>query len=322
MVFFCSPLCQFSFLHAQAAPPSNLPAAESAYDIRSFQNELRRLAGALQSKPLSKTAASDLSRSLPSSWTVRAQGQSYRISTQPLRELLRSSSTEQAQEWITHLETEVAGSQVPATTNSAARPELDRILARKEFLGSRAPGPWDEIRKRLNAWLEKVLQWIFGGIMRHPLGGQILFWLLIVGCVGVVAMLIFRFLASRDDLNTFQPEQAAEVTRSWQEWIRLAREASHRGDFREAVHAAYWAGIARLEDLGAVPKDRTKTPREYLWFVSHSDFGVPDSKSSPREPLKFLTSRMEQIWYANRGAKADDFRESLVQLEALGCRLE
>jgi uncharacterized small protein (DUF1192 family) len=322
LVFLCLPICRPFLLCAQVTPSANAPAADDAYDVAAFQSELRRLSGALQSKPASKAAAADLSGSLPSSWSVRSTGQTYRISTEPLREMLRTSSTKEAQEWIAQLQSEVAGSQIPAADSSAARPELDRILARKEFRGARAPGPWDELRKRITAWIEKVFLWIFGGILRHPLGGQILFWLLVLGGVGLIALWIFRFLVSRDNLNTFQPDPASEVTRSWQEWIRLAREAASRGDFREAVHSAYWAGIARLEDLGAVPKDRTKTPREYLRYVSQSDMVAADPQHSPREPLKALTSRMETIWYANRGARQEDFRESLVQLEALGCRWE
>jgi hypothetical protein len=322
LVFLCLPSCLPSFLCAQVAPAANAPAAENAYDVASFQNELRRLSGVLQSKPASKTAAAELSGSLPSSWSVRATGQTYRISTEPLRDMLRTSSTQDAQEWITQLQSAVAGSQIPAATTPAARTELERILARKEFRGARAPGPWDEIRKRISTWLEKVFLWIFGRILRHPLGGQILFWLLVLAGVAVIALCVFRFLVSRDKLNTFRPEPASEMTRSWQEWIRMAREAASRGDFREAVHSAYWAGIARLEDLGAVPKDRTKTPREYLRYVSQSGLADAHPQRSPREPLKVLTSRMERIWYANRGAKKEDFHESLVQLEALGCRWE
>jgi uncharacterized small protein (DUF1192 family) len=322
LVFLCLPICLPSLLCAQVAPSANEPKTENTYDVASFQTELRRLYGALQSKSSSKAAAADLSGSLPSSWSVRATGQTYRISTEPLREMLRTSSTQEAKEWIAQLQSEVAGSQVPAAASPAARTELDHILGRKEFRGARAPGPWDELRKRISAWLEKLFLWIFGGILRHPLGGQILFWLLVLGGAALIALWVFRFLVSRDNLNTFQPEPASEVTRNWQEWIRLAREAAGRGDFREAVHSAYWAGIARLEDLGAVPKDRTKTPREYLRYVSQSDLAAADPQRSPREPLKVLTSRMESIWYANRGARQEDFRESLVQLEALGCRLE
>ncbi len=321
VVFLGNPICQFSLLHAQAAPSTTAPAG-NAYDIASFRYELRRLAGALQSKPASKAATADLRASLPPSWTVRTPEQTYRIPTEPLRNLLLVSSSQQAQEWIEQLDSEMAGSQVTTAFNSEARPELDRILARKEFRGARPPGPMDELRKRITEWLGKLFLWIFGGILRHPLGGQILFWLLVVGGVTAVTLWVVRFLVSRDRLNALQPSPAIEATLSWQEWVRLAREAANRGDFREAVHAAYWAGIARLEDLSAVPKDRTKTPREYLKFVSEPDFVVPNSQRSLQEPLKALTARLERIWYANRGAKLEDFHQSLLQLEALGCRLE
>jgi hypothetical protein len=41
-----------------------------------------------------------------------------------------------------------------------------------------------------------------------------------------------------------------------------------------------------------------------------------------REPLTALTRKLEVIWYANRGARPEDYSESLRQLEALGCSLE
>jgi len=33
-------------------------------------------------------------------------------------------------------------------------------------------------------------------------------------------------------------------------------------------------------------------------------------------------ARLERVWYANRGAQADDFEDTLRQLKALGCQLE
>jgi hypothetical protein len=163
---------------------------------------------------------------------------------------------------------------------------------------------------------------LFGGIGRHPIGGAILFWFIMVAGVGAIALWMFRFFASRDRLDSLPPSQSVHASRTWQEWIRASREAAHRGDFREAVHSAYWAGIVRLEDTGAVPRDRTKTPREYLRLVTDPLAGELPSDPSPREPLAALTSRFERTWYANRGAGPEDFRESLRQLEALGCQLE
>src|SRR5262249_46842848 len=145
------------------------------------------------------------------------------------------------------------------------------------------------------------------------------FWLFLVGVVGCMALWLFRFLAGRDGLSTLSASASPTSSMSWQEWIRAARVAASRGDFREAVHCAYWAGVIRLEDLGILPQDRTKTPREYLRLLSEPALDELAPRLAYREPLAVLTLRFERIWYANRSAGAEDFQESLRQLEALGC---
>src|SRR5207302_5983647 len=217
---------------------------------------------------------------------------------------------------------EVEYSAKPATSSPPARGELERILKRPEFEAVRPPSPSELLRQRVEAWIEQMLLRLLGGIGQHPLGGQILFWFLVIAAVGVVAMWVFRFFASRDRVNALPPSVDVTAVRTWQEWIRAAREAAKQGNFREAVHSAYWAGIARLEDDGVVPKDRTKTPREYLRLVVESAPGELGPAPAPREPLAALTSGLERAWYANRGARAEDFHESLRHLEALGCSLE
>jgi Domain of unknown function (DUF4129) len=142
-----------------------------------------------------------------------------------------------------------------------------------------------------------------------------------LGIVAIGALLI-RYLAGKDHMQSLPPSATTFSSRTWQEWIRLAREAASRGDFREAVHSAYWAGVARLEDTGVVPKDRTKTPREYLRIVTDKTAGEMALHSIHRESLSTLTNRLERIWYGNRSASPEDFQDSLRQLEALGCPLE
>lgn len=291
------------------------------YDRASFTAELRRIADLLRRKP-SKDEMAALRDSLPKRWTVSTPEGSFSVSSEPLRNQLTSLSSEKAQAWVNHLaqEVEFAAQAAPGTLN--AREQLDRILARSEFGAVRPPSAWDLLRQRLSAWIERMLLRLLGGASRHPLGGQILFWLLIVAAVGVVAMWVFRFFASRDRVNVVAPSADVIAVRTWQEWVHEAREAASRGDFRGAVHSAYWAGISRLEDLDIVPKDRTKTPREYLQLVAEPADGQLAPAPFPREPLTALTRGLERTWYANRGADLEDFRESLRHLEALGCPLE
>jgi hypothetical protein len=116
-------------------------------------------------------------------------------------------------------------------------------------------------------------------------------------------------------------QAAAVPALSWQEWIFGAREAAGRGDYRIAVHCAYWAGIARLQDLGALSPDRAKTPREYLIALTKSKLVLPETLATRQQALTLLTSRLEKIWYGYQTATEADFRDSLTQLETLGCHL-
>src|SRR5690348_716097 len=301
-------------------PPKGGPVSP-LYDRASFTAELRRIEGILKKKP-SKNEMAALRDSLPMRWTVSTPEGSFSILSEPLRNQLTSLSSERAQAWVNHLEQEVEFSPQLASRSSNAREELDHIMAGSEFGAVKPPSAWDLFRQRLAAWIERMLLKLLGGASKHPIGGQILFWLLIVAAVGVVAMWVFRFFASRDRVNALAPSGAVIAVRTWQEWIREAREAASRGDFREAIHSAYWAGIARLEDLGVVPKDRTKTPREYLELVVEPAGGQLVPAPVHCEPLTALTSGLERAWYANRGASLEDFRESLRHLEAMGCPLE
>ncbi|HEY6945528.1 MAG TPA: DUF4129 domain-containing protein [Candidatus Acidoferrum sp.] len=295
--------------------------ASSSYDRASFAAELRRITGILKRKPSTNEMAV-LRDSLPKRWTVSTPEGSYSISTQTLRNQLTSLSSEKAQAWVNQLAEEVESSGEPVRSSPQARDELLHILERPEFGAVRPPSAWDLFRQQLAVWIERMLLRLFSGIARYPLGGQLLFWLLIVAAVGIVAMLVFRFFASRDRVSALPPSTNLIAVRTWQEWIRAAREAAKQGNFREAVHSAYWAGIARLEDQGVVPNDRTKTPREYLRMVAEPDSGQLAPSPFHREPLTALTKGLERVWYANRGAGPEDFHESLRHLEALGCPLE
>ena len=310
-----------TFGQGQLATPQTGGGLSPVYDRSSFTAELRRIAGILNKKP-SKNEMLALRDAIPRRWKVSTPEGSFSISSEPLRNQLTSLSSEKAQAWVNHLEQEVEFSAQPVSGSPNAREELVHILARSEFAAVKPPSAWDLFRQRLAAWVENILLKLLGGASKHPLGGQILFWFLIVAAVGIAAMWVFRFFASRDRVNVLAPSADVIAVRTWQEWIREAREAASRGDFREAVHSAYWAGIARLEDLGVVPKDRTKTPREYLQLVVEPTEGKLATAPVHREPLAALTKELEKIWYANRGAGLEDFRESLRNLEALGCPLE
>jgi Domain of unknown function (DUF4129) len=310
-----------AFAGMQAPAVAAEEARNTSYNAASFAMELHRIAAILLKRP-GQSEITALRDSLPSHWTISTEEGKYSISSEPLRDQLAPSSLDKAAAWTIHLEEEVESSTKLSAGSPHARADLGRILARPEFGAVRPPSPWELFRQRLMAWLGRLVEAIFGGIARHPLGGEILFWVLVVVGVGITAAWVFRFFASRDRRQNLPTTDSVVAVRTWQEWIRSAREAANAGNYREAVHCAYWAGIVRLEDAGVVPKDRTKTPREYLRLVSEPAPGQLATLPKHREQLTALTGKLELVWYANRGAKAEDFNESLRQLEALGCLLE
>jgi hypothetical protein len=299
-------------------------SASGTYDVDGFIAEQQRLSKILSKKP-SGEEMGRLRDALPAYWMVRTQDGSYTISSEYLKGQLLSEKSDDAKWWVDHVIGEARGYseallRAKKTTGDAHR-ELDKILGGSEFAAVHPPSAWDLFRQRLSAWMLRMLGKLFGGMARYPMGGEILFWLIVVAGVGFIALRVFRFLASRERMEAMPGSEIVNASRMWQEWIRMAREAAARNDFRDAVHAAYWAGIARLEDAGVVPKDRTKTPREYLRLVT----SAPGELAAPpmyREPLTELTKRLERIWYANRGAGPEDYQQALRQLEAMGCQLE
>lgn len=307
----------------ESKPPSIIQAPTNpAYDVASLTAELARISAVLDKNPSGNDLAA-LRDSLPAEWNVTTPEREYAISTGFLRAQLNADSTSNARAWVGHLKEQLDGYSTARPSGSAdGRAELDGILKSPEFSAVHPPSRWDIFRQRVAAWIERMLLRLFGGMAQYPIGGQVLFWAIVVLCVGFLALWVFRFTVSRDRIDGLPPGHVVAPTRTWQEWIRVARLAASRNDFREAIHAAYWAGIARLQDTGMLPKDRTKTPREYLRLISQPARGESMPPAAYRQPLAVLTSRLERTWYANRAASGEDFRDTLEQVEALGCQLE
>ncbi len=310
--------------------PVTVPNAPS-YDAPSFAAELRALTSEINEAHDSPAKLDSVKQHLAPKWVVTTPEGHYEISSEPLRSLLSTAEKEaatrhqparEAQTWVADLLKQVQGYERQTAAHSPdARLKLDEILRRREFKTVHPPTAWELFRERMNEWLLRFFQRLFDSIARHPLGAKVLFWMILLGAVAWLATMLFRFWSRLERFEEMQTIGTVASRRSWQEWIRAARAAAERGDFREAVHSTYWAGIAYLQESGAVSPDRTRTPREYLGLLSTSDGGATPIEPKQRESLAALTSRLERIWYGLRPASADDFRDCLQRVEELGCRL-
>jgi len=313
---------------AESTPQS--PAAP-AYDSESFIKELGRLKAALVTAGNSTEALRSYRESLPKAWAVETGGRRYDVPTDLLRSRLaraerlpdlRGQQVNLARDYLDALAAETASlSGEPATATDSARAKLDAILSRPEYARSKQQSWWDRMRERINEVLFNALMRILRRVGGQASLGFILLWIGVSAAAIFIAYFLFRvwFRAARAEEMALQA--AAVPVKSWQEWVFAAREAAGRGDYRMAIHCAYWAGIARLQDLGALAPDRAKTPREYLRALEKSKLLVTQTAGTRRQALEVLTSHLEKIWYGYRIATEADFRDSLAQLETLGCHL-
>jgi hypothetical protein len=316
---------------AGTQPASSAPQS-GAYDAASFAGEQRRLGSAIEKNSGDAKGIEAIQKALPPSWKIDTSEAHYEFSSEPLRELLacikcdaaaRKSRFARAKSWTDAIALQLDGYAAQGGFSTPdTRATLEQILKRREFGAVRPPSRWDLLRERINAWLLRMFSRLFENIGRHPLGAKLLFWLILFAVVGWLAMMLVRFWLGRARVDELRSVGEVAFARSWQEWIRAAREAAARGDFREAVHSVYWAEIAHLEDDGIISRDRTRTPREHLQLVAEAVAAAAPQISRQRDSLAALTALFERVWYGRSHADARDFDASMKQAEGLGCDLQ
>jgi len=327
-------LCLPTIAPADGPPATNSPAqspSSALYDSQSFIKQLGQLKAGLETARQSTETLRVYRESLPPSWTVNAGNRQFNVPTDLLVSQLvkaerqpeiRAIKVKQALDYLDALASETA-SISPAATNStdSARAKLNAILSRPEYAHAMQESWWDKIRSRMNEVLADALMRIFSSVGSQKSLGYILLWIVVCAAAVFIAYTVFRRWIRAAKGAEMALQSTAVPLRSWQEWVFAAREAAARADYRMAVHCAYWAGIARLQELGALSPDRAKTPREYLAALAKSKIILPETLATRQSALRTLTSRLEKIWYGYQLATEADFRDSLTQLETLGCRL-
>jgi hypothetical protein len=315
----------------QDIPTNDVTPAAMPMDAASFAKELRGLQSTIENNQATHEQIAQVRTSLPTHWDVKTPDGDYKISAKPLASLLMQAENDpaQGQKLIADanlwLDEEARQAESYATDQSVndsdARTALAQILARREFKDLRKTSAQDLLRERIDELLIRIVDWFIEHIGRHQTSAKIFFELLLLAVVVWLGAVLVRFWMRRARIDELQAPQSVPIARSWQEWIRAAREAADRGDFREAVHSAYWAGIAYLEAIEVIDPDRTRTPREYVRLLSKPRPDAATSLEKPRVALAVLTTRLEQVWYGHRPASREDFVESMQQIEGLGCQL-
>jgi hypothetical protein len=260
---------------------------------------------------------SSLRDGLPPSWRVETDGKAFVIPTDWLRREIGSWQRHQQdktqQKILAYLQTlrsEAAAYSGPTTSDVGHRALLNSILARREFHNVHGPTWLDLLKQRISRWLFKL----FGRAIRSSSISDISDFL-VYGLIGIAVLItawwLYRSLKESAHLETIMPQALPVSAKEWPVWLSEARTAASRGEWRNAIHLAYWAGISFLEANGSWRPDAARTPREYLRLLP------PASEHQPA--LRSLTHKLERVWYGMQSADANSFQETLAELEKLGC---
>ena len=298
-----------------ARADTSISLSEYGQQLRDFSNRVDSLA--THPEDIARTSAS-----IPESLVVNTGNAEVTVSLRDLKDDLAALNRANAEKRLailrqitSYLQTlsEEAERYDQSSDLNAAHKKLSDILARPEFHRVRGPSVRDILVAKVINWLRRVLaKMVFGGSTKTN-WFSILIYSLIIAAMALLAIWTVRRLRRREDepagreIVPFAPS-----ARGWRAWLSEARLMAQQEDWRNAVHLAYWAGISFLESGGAWKPNRARTPREYLRLMGTRRPEYPS--------LAALTRKFEIIWYGNRAASAQDFQETMGQLERLGCR--
>jgi len=314
-IFACFPL------QLGAQTPAAAPSA-SALSLEEYISELDRASQVVQDSSKDTAALRDFRASLPDSWAVEANGNRFTVDTAWLRDALdsleknppaRATVESDAERQLAEMRAAARemGARNEAENNGAARARLDQILSAREFRGPAGPSWWDVWKARILAWITRQLAKFFRHLGVSRAMGNWIAWSMIIIAALLLAAWAVR-LAKRSGRDPRLDLRGAQtVGRDWRRWLDEAASAAKRGDYRAAIHAAYWAAVSRLEETNLLPEDRSRTPRESLRILKR--------ESPEHAPLSRLTRCFELVWYGNREAKPADWSDAMEQLEKIGC---
>ena len=179
----------------------------------------------------------------------------------------------------------------PASTLLTSRQQAMRsaVLAHREF---RTTEDYS-FTERLAAWVSGLLGKLFGGFTTlgrmAPWLGTAVQWGALLLAAALLLVWAYRALdRQRVALGRLHGSSVAAAQQAESRaWAARAQGHAERGEWRDAVHALYWASVVALEDRRTLRPSETRTPREALRLI--------DPQSRLCEPLRAQTGEFERI---------------------------
>jgi hypothetical protein len=300
------------------AVPSLAVSSPSDVTPDQYRAELDHLLAATKQLDQPGAAIPELINSLPTAWRVSTERGIFEVSTEWLREHLGELENEYDQDVVdkirdrlTHDRADLDEYEKGPGDVSRQRAIVAGILSRPEFQDLHGP-----------TWVDRLKQWFIQFLIRMvgraitssivPNIGKFFVYGLMVVAFLALTYWVYRSIRTTAKVETILPEPLPVSAREWRVWLADAREAARLGNWQDAIHLAYWAGISFLESQGVWRPDVARTPREYLRLMPTANEHHP--------VLAALTNKFEKVWYAGQPADSQAFSQTLEELEKLGCR--
>ena len=323
-----------SVARAAANSSGDDSASKRIVTLAQYENELDRLANAFSDLPAHPSGVDALRQSLPSAWIVMDGQQQHEVSAGWIAEALEvdgKSPGDLKKIWtdtaarlkVLRADAESVKDASGGDNRADAKARLQKILSRREF--NQAKGGqswWSQMWDQVQRWISWLLDHTLGRLLGNGAAKTVALYILIGAVFLFAAVWIVRGMRTLARSETLSVEAVFPPGKHWRDWTREATTAASRGDYRVALHAAYWAGVYRLAEVGAWKLDRARTPREYLRLIGEQ----AQNELAAQNPvgrelaLKDLTHGMEASWYGFLPATEQDYDKAIAHLETLGCQ--
>jgi hypothetical protein len=319
---------------------ANDPSSSTFFlTIAQYEAELDRLSSASSRLADHPNEIKTLRESLPSDWVVAAEGGQFQVSAEwiasslkdmeeNLSERKKRSAELSAQIRQLRREAERSAGATQSVDGGGVRERLQRILSGREYQTVRSKSWLSRIWEQVDRWIDWILDHTVGRLVESGPARTLILWTLIVGVLLVIAIWVVRILMRMARTEALRVDGSFPPGRNWRDWAQQALSSARSGDYRAALHSAYWSGVYKLADLGAWQIDSARTPREYLRILSSHpatavSFPAPDAHPTVDRlaALTSLTRSMESAWYGYTPATQKDFEAAMENLETLGCKL-
>jgi hypothetical protein len=317
-VAFAFAACASLLATTAGAQTPSLPQLSVDLDLPSYQAELDRCAGSVKNP----AEASRLRQSLPRTWLVHMGDSRIPVSTEWLNAKLQDierdptksvAVTKDIEEHLAALRKAAAemesGAKAPPSPLDA-RKHLEKILQRREFAGVQGPSPVEVLKERIGRWISEQIYKLLSRLHISANAGNIFAWTVVSMAFLLLCYWAWKNLPRGSRVRLAGTDELVESSDS-RLWAKEALTAAERGDYREAIHCAYWAAVVHLEGLGMLKRDRARTPRESLRLL--------DTHPAEQKLLREFTGTFELIWYGYRTASAQDWTDARARLERMGC---